>query len=287
MHRCLIFSLFRFSEETYKHTHLLSNVAGEDLLAIAADQPFRFPATFTFVVRAFSGWVWMTKSTISCILKCNCLPLMVNFSYWQFWMGLGKDLTQDLTSLRLPNRESWSCGSLAVSLYTKTHKCWWLTGLFCRYALELLRFREAGIEVFMKASFLILLLYFIIILAFILFANYHLVVQDLRKRWQRQASAFNNLFRQADRVEKLAEVIQRLVTNLQNFSSPKNFHSWIASRASNFFHFMLHILFPVLHLHPRAGTRWSQATRANFGVWEGIQKSCKHAKNNWKCKAIS
>lgn len=29
--------------------------AGEDLLAIAADQPFRFPATFTFVVRAFSG----------------------------------------------------------------------------------------------------------------------------------------------------------------------------------------------------------------------------------------
>ena len=31
------------------------NFAGEDLLAIAADQPFRFPATFTFVVRAFSG----------------------------------------------------------------------------------------------------------------------------------------------------------------------------------------------------------------------------------------
>jgi len=32
------------------------NFAGEDLLAIAADQPFRFPATFTFVVRAFSGF---------------------------------------------------------------------------------------------------------------------------------------------------------------------------------------------------------------------------------------
>lgn len=30
-------------------------MTGEDLLAIAADQPFRFPATFTFVVRAFSG----------------------------------------------------------------------------------------------------------------------------------------------------------------------------------------------------------------------------------------
>ena len=27
------------------------------MLAIAADQPFRFPATFTFVVRAFSGAV--------------------------------------------------------------------------------------------------------------------------------------------------------------------------------------------------------------------------------------
>ncbi|KAG6625383.1 hypothetical protein CIPAW_16G092300 [Carya illinoinensis] len=32
----------------------IKSVYGEDLLAIAADQPFRFPATFTFVVRAFS-----------------------------------------------------------------------------------------------------------------------------------------------------------------------------------------------------------------------------------------
>ena len=28
--------------------------AGEDLFAIAIDQPFRFPANFTFVLRAFS-----------------------------------------------------------------------------------------------------------------------------------------------------------------------------------------------------------------------------------------
>ena len=32
---------------------ILSNI-GEDLLSVAADQPFRFPAEFTFVVRAFS-----------------------------------------------------------------------------------------------------------------------------------------------------------------------------------------------------------------------------------------
>ncbi|KAK8977954.1 hypothetical protein V6N11_059583 [Hibiscus sabdariffa] len=51
------------------------------------------------------------------------------------------------------------------------------------YALELLRFREAGVEV---------------------------VLKDFRKRWDRQSRAFYNLFRQADRVEKLAETIQRL-----------------------------------------------------------------------------
>jgi hypothetical protein len=31
----------------------LSNI-GEDLLVVSSDQPFRFPAEFTFVVRAFS-----------------------------------------------------------------------------------------------------------------------------------------------------------------------------------------------------------------------------------------
>ncbi|KAA8530920.1 hypothetical protein F0562_005621 [Nyssa sinensis] len=99
---------------------------GEDLLAIAADQPFRFPATFTFVVRAFS------------VLD---------------GIGKGLDPRFDITEIAKP------------------------------YALDLLRFREAGVEV---------------------------IVKDLRKRWDRQANAFYNLFRQADRVEKLAEIIQRL-----------------------------------------------------------------------------
>ncbi|KAJ8458290.1 hypothetical protein OPV22_031216 [Ensete ventricosum] len=99
---------------------------GEDLLAIAADQPFRFPATFTFVVRAFS------------VLD---------------GIGKGLDPRFDITEIAKP------------------------------YAMELLRFREAGIEV---------------------------VVKDFKKRWERQSSAFYNLFRQADRVEKLAQIIQRL-----------------------------------------------------------------------------
>ncbi|KAL0308090.1 UNVERIFIED_CONTAM: protein ACTIVITY OF BC1 COMPLEX kinase, chloroplastic [Sesamum calycinum] len=94
----------------------------EDLLAIAADQPFRFPATFTFVVRAFS------------VLD---------------GIGKGLDPRFDITEIAKP------------------------------YALELLRFREAGVE-------------------------------DFRKRWDRQSQAFYNLFRQADRVEKLAQTIQRL-----------------------------------------------------------------------------
>lgn len=99
---------------------------GEDLLAVAGDQPFRFPATFTFVVRAFS------------VLD---------------GIGKGLDPRFDITEIAKP------------------------------YALELLRFREAGVEV---------------------------VIKDLRNRWDRQTRAFYNLFRQADRVEKLAEVIQRL-----------------------------------------------------------------------------
>ncbi|ONM40247.1 hypothetical protein ZEAMMB73_Zm00001d044186 [Zea mays] len=41
-------------EEKFEKRKQRLAAIGEDLLAIAADQPFRFPATFTFVVRAFS-----------------------------------------------------------------------------------------------------------------------------------------------------------------------------------------------------------------------------------------
>ncbi|KAL3613435.1 Protein ACTIVITY OF BC1 COMPLEX KINASE 8, chloroplastic [Castilleja foliolosa] len=112
-------------EKTEKKKQRLAAI-GEDLLAIAADQPFRFPATFTFVVRAFS------------VLD---------------GIGKGLDPRFDISEIAKP------------------------------YALELLKFREAGLEV---------------------------IIKDFKKRWDRQSRAFYNLFRQADRVEKLAEVIQRL-----------------------------------------------------------------------------
>lgn len=35
-------------------------------------------------------------------------------------------------------------------------------------------------------------------------------MKDLRKRWDRQSQAFANVFKQADRVEKISSIIQRL-----------------------------------------------------------------------------
>ncbi|KAL2638811.1 hypothetical protein AAZV13_06G133200 [Glycine max] len=118
-------------EEKIKKKKQRLAAIGEDLLSIAADQPFRFPATFTFVVRAFS------------VLD---------------GIGKGLDPRFDITEIAKP------------------------------YALELLRFREAGVEV---------------------------VLKDFRKRWDRQSQAFYNLFRQADRVDKLADIIQRLQGDLK------------------------------------------------------------------------
>lgn len=113
-------------EEKAEKKKLRLAAIGEDLLSIGADQPFRFPATFTFVVRAFS------------VLD---------------GIGKGLDPRFDISEIAKP------------------------------YALELLRFREVGVEV---------------------------VLKDFTKRWNRQAQAFNNVFRQADRVEKISNIIQRL-----------------------------------------------------------------------------
>nr|ACG29020.1 ATATH13 [Zea mays] len=113
-------------EEKFEKRKQRLAAIGEDLLAIAADQPFRFPATFTFVVRAFS------------VLD---------------GIGKGLDPRFDITEIAKP------------------------------YAKELLRFNDAGVEI---------------------------VVKDAKKRWERQSRAFYNLFRQPDRVEKLAQIIERL-----------------------------------------------------------------------------
>jgi predicted unusual protein kinase regulating ubiquinone biosynthesis (AarF/ABC1/UbiB family) len=48
-------------ESKAKRKAILSNI-GEDLLSVSKDQPFRFPATFTFVVRAFSVLDGLGKS---------------------------------------------------------------------------------------------------------------------------------------------------------------------------------------------------------------------------------
>lgn len=113
-------------EEKIEKKKMRLAAIGEDLLSISVDQPFRFPATFTFVVRAFS------------VLD---------------GIGKGLDPRFDISEIAKP------------------------------YALEILKFREFG---------------------------YDVLIRDVKKRWNRQARAFSNLFRQADRVEKLAEVIQRL-----------------------------------------------------------------------------
>lgn len=90
-------------------TMCLILLTGEDLLAIAADQPFRFPATFTFVVRAFSGIQHRNLLDQSvCFTVCNKAFRVEIFSL-QFWMALGRGLILDLILLRLQNRESAFC----------------------------------------------------------------------------------------------------------------------------------------------------------------------------------
>jgi len=83
----------------------------------------------------------------------------------------------------------------------------------------LLRFREAGVEVVLKVVTNKFYCEFIKYDNFFLsYLSYDL--QDFRKRWDRQSQAFYNLFRQADRIDKLAEVIQRLVfPDFQKYNS--------------------------------------------------------------------
>ncbi|KAH7292759.1 hypothetical protein KP509_29G083900 [Ceratopteris richardii] len=119
-------------EERIEKKKMRLAAIGEDLLSISADQPFRFPATFTFVVRAFS------------VLD---------------GIGKGLDPRFDISEIAKP------------------------------YALEILRFKEFGYDFILRGL---------------------LCLQDFQKRWNRQAQAFSNLFRQADRVEKLANILQRI-----------------------------------------------------------------------------
>lgn len=58
--RTVAFFLDNFTKQT-ERGETLKNI-GEDLFSIALDQPFRFPATFTFVVRAFSTLEGIGKS---------------------------------------------------------------------------------------------------------------------------------------------------------------------------------------------------------------------------------
>lgn len=67
-----------------------SNI-GEDLFAIALDQPFRFPATFTFVLRAFSTLEGIGKrlddsyrfSVVATPYFNELLAIKVTSMYWR------------------------------------------------------------------------------------------------------------------------------------------------------------------------------------------------------------
>lgn len=80
-------------------------LAGEDLLSIGADQPFRFPATFTFLVRAFSGESDGNRSSmlvndVVCprmvaIRSCVWCPMSTQSDLWECFAvldGIGKGL---------------------------------------------------------------------------------------------------------------------------------------------------------------------------------------------------
>jgi len=109
--------------------------------------------------------------------------------------------------------------------------------------------------------------------------------QDFRKRWDRQSRAFHNLFRQADRVQKLAETIQRLV----GFRSPLCIFN-----LSILMILLLHSkpvdsTLPYLLLSNQpyiAGARWFEASSSNSRGWEGIPACCSCSEDSRECELI-
>lgn len=67
-------------EKGSRRKQILSSI-GEDLLAVSKDQPFRFPATFTFVVRAFSVLDGIGKGLGAPEESGLCLALALNDTF--------------------------------------------------------------------------------------------------------------------------------------------------------------------------------------------------------------
>lgn len=85
----------------------LLQTIGEDLFAIALDQPFRFPATFTFVLRAFATLEGIGKSlyptfsfaAVAAPYAQELLDLQVSVALWGFYKTC-HEMSQSLAGLR-------------------------------------------------------------------------------------------------------------------------------------------------------------------------------------------
>lgn len=71
----------------------------QDLFAISQDQPFRFPSTFTFVIRAFST-LEGTYSISSLSSFCQNLPEVSPFMLYDF-AGIGYILDPDFSFVKV------------------------------------------------------------------------------------------------------------------------------------------------------------------------------------------
>ena len=146
----------------------------------------------------------------------------------QSWMALGKGLILDLILLKLPNRkppfvlqfqkcfyvdviiEKKAFIPLITDAYQNTLQLCARTakvsGSWCGSSFEGTLSRS-------KMTFVTICPppFPLPFLGVFLTQNLYCFSQDFRKGWDRQSRAFHNLFRQADRVEKLAQIIERLV----------------------------------------------------------------------------